>query len=131
MNTNRKKLKKRKVSTEEVGTNMTGLIVTHSSGVTSMIFSQCLIKSLLTTTLNKMHSKQLNPQPKRWRFQEWHDHLMAETWKIQNPNHDLPQKLFPQPISTDGHTFFQPIDTHQLAHWGRAVHNCVGGTSYM
>jgi len=76
-------------------------------------------------------SKQLNPQPKRWRFQEWHDHLMAETWKIQNPNHDLPQKLFPQPISTDGHTFFQPIDTHQLAHWGRAAHNCVGSTGYV
>ena len=76
-------------------------------------------------------SKQLNPQPKRWRFQEWHDHLMAETWKIQNPNHDLPQKLFPQPISTDGHTFFQPIDTHQLAHWGRAAHNCVGSSNYV
>ena len=76
-------------------------------------------------------SKQLNPQPKRWRFQEWHDHLMAETWKIQNPNHDLPQKLFPQPISTDGHTFFQPIDTHQLAHWGKAAHNCVGSSNYV
>ena len=24
-------------------------------------------------------------------------------------------------------TFFQPIDTHQLAAWGRAVRNCVGG----
>ena len=75
--------------------------------------------------------KPLSTQPKRWRFQEWHDHLMAETWKIQNPNHDLPQKLFPQPIKAGEHTFFQPIDTHQLAHWGRAVHNCVGNDSYM
>jgi len=75
--------------------------------------------------------KPLSLQPKRWRFQEWHDHLMAETWKIQNPNVSLPQKLFPEPIKADGHTFFQPIDTHQLAHWGRAVHNCVGGSSYM
>jgi hypothetical protein len=56
---------------------------------------------------------------------------MAETWKIQNPNHDLPQKLFPQPIKAGEHTFFQPIDTHQLAHWGRAVHNCVGSSNYM
>ena len=75
--------------------------------------------------------KPLTTQPKRWRFQEWHDHLMAETWKIQNPNHDLPQKLFPQPIKAGKHTFFQPIDTHQLAHWGRAVHNCVGSSNYM
>lgn len=75
--------------------------------------------------------KPLTTQPKRWRFQEWHDHLMAETWKIQNPNHDLPQELFPQPIKAGNYTFFQPIDTHQLAHWGRAVHNCVGSSNYM
>ena len=75
--------------------------------------------------------KPLTTQPKRWRFQEWHDHLMAETWKIQNPNHDLPQKLFPQPIKTGKYTFFQPTDTHQLAHWGKAVHNCVGSSNYM
>ena len=75
--------------------------------------------------------KPLSTQPKRWRFQEWHDHLMAETWKIQNPNHDLPQKLFPQPIKAGEHTFFQPIDTHQLAHWGRSAHNCVGSSNYV
>ena len=94
------------------------------------------ILSMLNQVLTYNNTKQdasiqLNPQPKRWRFQEWHDHLMAETWKIQNPNHDLPQKLFPRPISTDGHTFFQPIDTHQLAHWGRAAHNCVGSSNYV
>ena len=93
---------------------------------------QSMLNQVLTYNNTKQDdSKQLNPQPKRWRFQEWHDHLMAETWKIQNPNHDLPQKLFPQPISTDGHTFFQPIDTHQLAHWGRAAHNCVGSSNYV
>jgi|TARA_B100000073_G_scaffold95089_1_gene75480 hypothetical protein len=79
-----------------------------------------------------------NIKPKRWRLQEWHDHLMAETWKISNPNIDLPQKLFPTPIkvkdtkslylNTDSvYSFFQPHDTHQLAAWGRAVRNCVGG----
>lgn len=76
-----------------------------------------------------------NIKPRRWRLMEWHDHLMAETWKISNPNVDLPQKLFPQPIKVeqcnDGeevkYSFFQPHDTHQLAAWGRAVRNCVGG----
>ena len=82
-----------------------------------------------------------NLKPRRWRLQDWHDHLMAETWKIQNPNVALPQKLFPEPIKVEikgditmaepsvlgTMTFFQPIDTHQLAAWGRAVRNCVGG----
>ena len=75
-----------------------------------------------------------NIKPRRWRMTEWHDHLMAETWKISNANVDLPQKLFPQPIKVeqcnDGenvkYSFFQPHDTHQLAAWGRAVRNCVG-----
>ena len=80
-----------------------------------------------------------NLKPKRWRMTEWHDHLMAETWKINHPKIDLPQKLFPQPIKVeqcnDGvntkYAFFQPIDTHQLAAWGRAAHNCVGNcTTY-
>jgi hypothetical protein len=84
--------------------------------------------------------KQLDPMPKRWRLIEWHDQLMAETWKIVNKNENLPQKLFPKPIKVNGsyqgfttddtYTFFQPLDTHMLAHWGREVRNCVGNTSY-
>jgi hypothetical protein len=27
-------------------------------------------------------------------------------------------------------SFFQPITSHQLADWGRAVRNCVGNSSY-
>ena len=42
-----------------------------------------------------------NIKPRRWRLMEWHDHLMGETWKISNPNVDLPQKLFPQPIKVE------------------------------
>ena len=91
-----------------------------------------------------------NLKPKRWRMQEWHDHLMAEAWKLNNPNVDLPQKLFPEPVQVRKYvdltwadsehvtpdedyeletkmSFFQPKDTHQLAAWGRAVRNCVGG----
>tara|TARA_R100000988_G_scaffold78045_1_gene41932 strand:+ start:527 stop:2356 length:1830 start_codon:yes stop_codon:yes gene_type:complete len=93
-----------------------------------------------------------NLKPKRWRLQDWHDHLMAESWKLQNPKVDLPQKLFPEPVQVRKYvdltwddcfdmlpqeeqeleleikiSFFQPKDTHQLAAWGRAVRNCVGG----
>ena len=72
----------------------------------------------------------LDPMPRRWRIDEWHDHVMAENWKISNPKIDLPQKLFPEPIKVNNFTFIQPIDTHQLAKWGKAVRNCVGSANY-
>jgi hypothetical protein len=72
----------------------------------------------------------LDPMPRRWRMNEWHDHVMGETWKIKNPKVDLPQKLFPEPIKVDNFTFIQPIDTHQLSKWGQAVRNCVGSGNY-
>jgi len=71
--------------------------------------------------------------PKRWRIKELHDHVQSEAWKLSNPNENLPQDLFPAPIKIQSSgttwTFFQPIDTHQLAQWGQAVRNCVGSAS--
>jgi hypothetical protein len=79
------------------------------------------------------HGKTIDP-PKRWRIEEFHDHVQAENWKIQNPNHSLPQDLFPQPIKVSHNkknwSFFQPIDTHQLGQWGQAVRNCVGNAQH-
>ena len=72
--------------------------------------------------------------PKRWRIEEFHDHIQAESWKIRNPNEGLPQDLFPQPVKVQlddlSWSFFQPVDTHQLAMWGQAVRNCVGSASH-
>jgi hypothetical protein len=79
------------------------------------------------------HRGELTP-PKRWRINEFHDYVQAESWKIQNPNESLRQDLFPEPIrvTRNGETwsFFQPVDTHQLAMWGQAVRNCVGSASH-
>lgn len=78
------------------------------------------------------NNKTIEP-PKRWRITEFHDHVQAENWKIQNPNQSLPQDLLPQPIkikhNNKNWSFFQPIDTHQLGQWGQAVRNCVGNAS--
>jgi hypothetical protein len=87
--------------------------------------------SMLSTVVE---TKELAP-PKRWRIVEFHDYVQAEAWKITNVNQSLPQDLFPEPIKVQHNdqqwTFFQPIDTHQLAAWGQAVRNCVGNaTSY-
>ena len=71
--------------------------------------------------------------PKRWRITEFHDYVQAEAWKITNVNQGLPQDLFPVPVKVQHNeqnwTFIQPIDTHQLAAWGRAVRNCVGNAT--
>jgi len=79
-----------------------------------------------------VQTKELAP-PKRWRIMEFHDHVQAEAWKITNVKHSLPQDLFPEPIKVQHNdqqwTFFQPIDTHQLAAWGQAVRNCVGNAA--
>ena len=78
--------------------------------------------------------KEIEP-PKRWRINEFHDYVLAESWKIVNPNEIIPKDLFPEPIKLSGDsdgslwTFFQPHDTHQLASWGRAVRNCVGNAA--
>ena len=75
------------------------------------------------------HGKELEV-PKRWRMPDFHDYVQAEAWKITNRKEVLHQDLFPTPIkvNVDGSdwTFFQPVDTHQLAQWGQAVRNCVG-----
>jgi hypothetical protein len=79
------------------------------------------------------HGKELTP-PKRWRIDDFHDYVQAESWKIQNPNESLRQDLFPEPIRVTRNdqtwSFFQPVDTHQLAMWGQAVRNCVGSASH-
>lgn len=71
--------------------------------------------------------------PKRWRMPDFHDHVQAEAWKITNRKEILHQDLFPNPIkvkvNNSDWTFFQPVDTHQLAQWGQAVRNCVGSAS--
>lgn len=73
------------------------------------------------------------PCPTRWRISDWHDHVSALCFKIRNPNENFRQDLLPTPISVNSNgqkwTYFQPIDLHQLALWGRAVRNCVGNAS--
>tara|TARA_B100000131_G_scaffold312632_1_gene346955 strand:- start:859 stop:2850 length:1992 start_codon:yes stop_codon:yes gene_type:complete len=89
--------------------------------------------------LVKTHGQDFK-KPKRWRIQEFHDYVTAESWKLSNVKENLPQDLFPEPVKATldlngalnimQMTFFQPRDTHQLAEWGRAVRNCVGSAGY-
>lgn len=91
-----------------------------------------MLSSILEYNLNTTEPLELVP-PKRWRISEFHDHVQAQAWKIKNKNESLPQDLFPVPVKVQlqetNWTFFQPIDTHQLAAWGQAVRNCVGNAA--
>jgi len=91
--------------------------------------------SMLQGILIHQEYKQDLKAPKRWRISEFHDYIQGESWKLKNDKIDLPQDLFPSPIkveTSDGRiwSFFQPIDTHQLAQWGQAVRNCIGSASH-
>jgi hypothetical protein len=91
--------------------------------------------SMLQGILAHQQYKQDLKAPKRWRISEFHDYIQGESWKLKNDKIDLPQDLFPSPIkveASDGRiwSFFQPIDTHQLAQWGQAVRNCIGNASH-
>jgi uncharacterized protein YktA (UPF0223 family) len=110
-----------------------------------------------TNMLTKLIAKAPDsvPIPKRWRLDEFHDLVQAESWKHTHEDKALPQDLFPNPVKilsetyvfqpntvknvlgndvveTTGKTtwtFFQPSCLHQLAAWGQAVRNCVGNAS--
>lgn len=91
--------------------------------------------AMLHVILTHPQYKQDLKVPKRWRISEFHDYTQGESWKLKNDKIGLPQDLFPSPIkveTNDGRiwSFFQPIDTHQLAQWGQAVRNCIGSASH-
>jgi hypothetical protein len=121
---------------EESKTKMHSCTISRSTGLTQYYFNEWkdtlqMLDKVLSAKLDS-GEEPLAP-PKRWRIVEFHDYVQAESWKVSNANHKLPQDLFPAPIKvlqgTQAWTFIQPMDTHQLASWGQAVRNCVGDAS--
>jgi hypothetical protein len=101
-------------------------------GVTS--YKPLMLIDTLNALADVMKAGQIPTKPTRWRIQEWHDQIVAQSWKIKNVNLDLPQDMFPKPvhitIEDRKYCFIQPISSHQLAEWGAAARNCVGSSSY-
>ena len=104
----------------------------HNSPCRSRYTFQLLFDTILMLDQILTAGETIDP-PKRWRIEEFHDHIQVKAWTIKNPNQYLPQDLFPAPVKVldDDRTwtFIQPIDTHQLSKWGQAVRNCVGAAS--
>ena len=108
-----------------------------------------MLAGIMEDRLRKELPPQDLPSPGRWRISNFHNFVQGENFKIITKKEKLPQDLFPKPLHVDYmdvvsnfetwldscnkySTFclFQPVDTHQLADWGKAVHNCVGQKSY-
>jgi hypothetical protein len=110
-----------------------------------------MLAGVMEDRLRKELPPQDLPSPRRWRIGDFHNFMQGENFKIKTKKEKLPQDLFPKPlhikymdIVSDFKTwldsdysqkystlcFFQPQDTHQLADWGKAVHNCVGQRNY-
>ena len=101
----------------------------HSSVFTDWRDTYQMIRKILSSD----KKIELTP-PKRWRMEEFHDHVQVISWKATTKLAKLPQDLFPKPVKVSmgdtSVTFFQPVNTHQLAEWGQAVRNCVGASSH-
>jgi len=108
-----------------------------------------MLAGVMEDRLRKEIPPQDLPSPRRWRIGDFHNFMQGQNFKIKTKKEKLPQDLFPKPlhikymdIVSDFKTwldsdqkystlcFFQPQDTHQLADWGKAVHNCVGQRNY-
>ena len=88
----------------------------------------------LTSIKDILASGRQLDKPSRWRLTDFHDYVVGEAWKIRNADFDLPQDMFPKPVTNmvNGvkYTIIQPCSAHQLAQWGQAARNCVGGSGY-
>ena len=97
-------------------------------------YKPMMLYDTLSSLSDIIRAGQTPAKPTRWRIQEWHDQIVAQSWKIKNVNLDLPQDMFPKPvhIAIEGskYCFIQPLSSHQLAEWGSAARNCVGSSSY-
>lgn len=64
-------------------------------------------------------------KPKRWRLQEFHDHMSQLYLEATTENRPHPAEFIPVPVQKDSWKIYEPKDTMDLAMWGRRVRNCV------
>ena len=80
--------------------------------------------------LNKLSLRRINgpekiTKPKRWRLQEFHDHMSHLFLEATTENRKHPTEFIPFPVQKDSWKVYEPKDTMDLAMWGRRVRNCV------
>jgi len=64
-------------------------------------------------------------KPKRWRLQEFHDHMSHLYLEASTENRKHPTEFIPNPVQIDRWKVYEPSCSLDLAMWGRRVRNCV------
>lgn len=64
-------------------------------------------------------------RPKRWRLEEFHDHMSHLYLESTVENKKHPTEFIPFPVNILNWKVYEPKDTLELAVWGRRVRNCV------
>ena len=80
--------------------------------------------------LNKLSLLRINgsekiTKPKRWRLQEFHDHMSHLFLEATTENRKHPAEFIPVPFEKDAWKVYEPSCSLDLAMWGRRVRNCV------
>lgn len=76
--------------------------------------------------LSKLINRKANiTRPKRWRLEEFHDHMSHLYLESTVENKKHPNEFIPFPVKISNWKVYEPKDTLELAVWGRRVRNCV------
>lgn len=83
------------------------------------------VNQLNKLSLRRMNEMEKITKPKRWRLQEFHDHMSHLYLEATTENRKHPTEFIPFPVQKDSWKVYEPKDTMDLTMWGRRVRNCV------
>ena len=69
--------------------------------------------------------KETITRPRRWRLEEFHDHMSHLYVVSTTTNKEHKKEFIPLPIEKNSYKIYEPNDTLELTLWGKKVRNCV------
>ena len=69
--------------------------------------------------------KETITRPRRWRLEEFHDHMSHLYIVSTTTNKEHKKEFIPLPIEMNSYKIYEPKDTLELTLWGKKVRNCV------
>ena len=69
--------------------------------------------------------KETITRPRRWRLEEFHDHMSHLYIVSTTTNKEHKKEFIPLPIEKNSYKIYEPKDTLELTLWGKKVRNCV------
>lgn len=72
-----------------------------------------------------VNRKETITRPRRWRLEEFHDHMSHLYIVSTTSNKEHKKEFIPLPIEKKSYKIYEPKDTLELTLWGKKVRNCV------